>query len=129
MSADAVMPTAHEVDEAETTTDAATPANPLVLGEELTIYHAAEQRTTLLAALAAHPEGLALDLGEVAEIDSAGVQLLLAAHREGQLRQQPLRIARTSAAVDEVFTLMGLSDFFADSAHSAAADTLAGEHA
>ncbi len=126
MSADAVMPVEEE---AAATTGAATPANPLALGPELTIYHAAEQRTALLAALAAHPEGLALDLGEVAEIDSAGVQLLLAAHREGQLRQQPLRLARTSTAVDEVFALMGLSDFFADSADSAAADTLAGEHA
>ncbi len=118
------MPTVDEAAEATTA-----PANPLAMGPELTIYHAAEQRTTLLAALAAHPDGLALDLGEVAEIDSAGVQLLLAAHREGQLRQQPLRIARTSTAVDEVFTLMGLSDFFADSADSAAAGTLAGEHA
>ena len=48
----------------------------LSLSEDLTIYHALEQKTRLLEALA-ECEELELDLLQVCEIDSAGLQLLI----------------------------------------------------
>ena len=52
-------------------------SNPtrLAILEELTIYHAMDQKQQLLDALA-NSQALELDLSQVAEIDTAGLQLL-----------------------------------------------------
>ena len=52
----------------------------LSLTEDLTIYHALEQKNALLAALGDTDE-LELDLMRVGEIDTAGLQLMLIAKR------------------------------------------------
>ncbi|MBL8341923.1 MAG: STAS domain-containing protein [Rubrivivax sp.] len=85
----------------------------LSLGAELTIVKAAALRETLLARLATAPRELRLDLGEVSEFDSAGVQLLLAARRSLAEAGGRLVVGAASATVRqglEVFGLTGLLD-------------------
>jgi anti-sigma B factor antagonist len=80
---------------------------------ELTIYRAAELRATLQAALqAAQTTGsdLALNLAGVSEMDSAGVQLLLAAQKSLQARSRHLHLDTPSEAVLEVLGFLNLSD-------------------
>ncbi len=77
---------------------------------ELTIYRAAELRDVLKDALAAVPPhgALALDLADVSEMDSAGAQLLIAAQKSAQASGRALRVASTSAAVDDVLAILRL---------------------
>lgn len=85
------------------------PANPpLALDGELTIYRAAELRATLLGALAAGDGDLHIDIGGVTEVDSAGVQLLLAAQKSARARQRTLRLAGHSDALADVLRLLDL---------------------
>lgn len=80
---------------------------------EMTIYRAVELKQTLLAAL--EREGrLEIDLSGVAEIDSAGVQLLMLTRRSAQERGRELRLVHHSHAVLEVFELFGLGACFGD---------------
>lgn len=65
----------------------------LSLTEDLTIYHALEQKNALLAALAG-TDDLELDLMHVGEIDTAGLQLLIllkgsAARRQDNFHRRP----------------------------------------
>ena len=83
------------------------PTSPvLALEGDLTIHHAAELKDRLLAALAAGTR--CLDLSDVAECDSAGVQLLLAARRSAQESGQPLTLAPVSEPLREVLQRYGL---------------------
>jgi anti-anti-sigma factor len=94
---------------------------PLSLGSELTIVQAAALRETLLARLATAPRTLHLDLGDVGDFDSAGVQLLLATRRSLADAGGRLVICAASASVRrnlEVFGLAGLLE--APSAEEAA---------
>ena len=87
----------------------------LQIDGEMTIYRAAELKDLLYGVLreaAAAARGLALDLSQVTEFDSAGVQLLLIARREVERQGQALRLVAPSAAVREVFALTGLSARF-----------------
>ncbi|HEX8611792.1 MAG TPA: STAS domain-containing protein [Telluria sp.] len=77
------------------------------LEPELTIYSAARVKQTLVDALVAR-DALTLDLADVCEVDSAGVQLLLAAMRQACAQGVPLHLAGHSAAVQEAFALVGL---------------------
>jgi anti-anti-sigma factor len=83
---------------------------------ELTIYRAAELAAAMKAALAAVADGgaLDLDLSEVAEMDSAGVQLLLAARRSAAESGRALRLVARSAAVDDVLAILQLTTQFGD---------------
>ena len=83
---------------------------------ELTIYRAAELAVALKTALAAVADGgaLELDLSGVAEMDSAGVQLLLAARRSALESGRALRLAARSAAVDDVLAILQLTTLFGD---------------
>ncbi len=74
---------------------------------ELTIYGAAELRATLLDALAATPT-LALDLTDVCEADSAGVQLLIAARRHAAANGGALELTGHSAVLLDALALLGL---------------------
>lgn len=98
-----------------------TTAEPTVttLGPELTIVYAATSRDTLLQALRAQPEGLALDLSGVTDFDSAGVQLLLASARSLQLRGQTLRITAASTAVRDGLAVFGLQELLPQPAAAA----------
>lgn len=85
----------------------------LIIKDEMTIYNVLEQKSTLLSYLEAGKE-LQIDLSEVSEIDSAGIQLLI------MLKQQTLKInnqfslVHHSQAVVEVLELFNLASFFGD---------------
>jgi anti-anti-sigma factor len=83
---------------------------------ELTIYRAAELRTSLQAALAGLAEhgALELDLAAVTEMDSAGVQLLMAAKKSAQAVRRDLRLVGHSPAVIQVFNTLDLAAHFGD---------------
>jgi anti-anti-sigma regulatory factor len=83
----------------------------IALSGEATVYHAADIRQTLIAAPAEHPSGLDIDLSAVTEIDSAGVQLLMAAK---QALGSALTLSAHSVPVLEVFELFALGAFFGD---------------
>jgi len=94
----------------------ASTATVLAIEGELTIYRAAEWRKTLIAALAGLADGasLELNLAEVSELDSAGVQLLMAARKTAQASQRELRLVGHSPAVLEVFETLDLAAHFGD---------------
>ena len=83
---------------------------------ELTIYRAAELRDTLKTVLASVPDGheLEVDLSAVTEMDSAGVQLLMAVKKTARASGRDLRITRRSPAVEEVLETLRLVVHFAD---------------
>ena len=85
---------------------------------ELTIYSAAAICAALKDAVAATPAGapFELDLAGVTEMDSAGVQLLLAASRSLQAHAGSLRIAAASAPVREALEALQLAAHF-DATH------------
>ncbi|ANQ83496.1 lipid asymmetry maintenance protein MlaB [Azoarcus olearius] len=91
-----------------------TPATaPLAIVEDMTIYHAAEQKQQLVAALAQADE-LQIDLSAVAEIDTAGFQLLILVKREAQRLGKRARIVAHSAAVREVVDFFNMAAEFGD---------------
>lgn len=92
-----------------TITPAADRANIRIDGE-FNIYIAADSRQILVDVLAAH-SAFDLDLSEVEEIDTSGVQLLLLLHREAKSLNKPLTIAAAiSPAIQEVITLLNLAE-------------------
>ena len=109
---------------AETTTSrvADPAAHPLpapglhLLGPDMTIAHAATHREHLLAILAGQPGDLNLDLGGVSDIDSSGVQLLLATRLSLQQQGLTLRLAPCSTAVVEALSTFGLDSLLGDEA-------------
>ncbi len=78
----------------------ATPVTPeaLCVDGEITIFCAEALKPLLLA----EPAPAALDLSEVTEIDTAGVQLLLLAQRRGT------QLVQASAAVCDVLAMLHL---------------------
>ena len=74
---------------------------------DLTIYEAAEARASLLA-LVDGARAVELDLADVGDIDSAGLQLLLATARTLSVGGGCLSLAGASAAVAEAIGLLGL---------------------
>lgn len=85
----------------------------LHLQGELTIYAAGAVRTALLDALAGAAE-LEIDLSGVTEIDTAGLQLLVAAKREALATGQSLRMSGHSAAAVDLIDLYELAGWFGD---------------
>ncbi len=80
---------------------------------EMTIYQAAEQKQTLLAALE-QAEELEVDLAAVTELDTAGVQILILAKKQALATQRKLRLVAHSSAVQEVLELLNLAAYFGD---------------
>jgi anti-sigma B factor antagonist len=80
---------------------------------ELSIFTAAALRQRLLDALDAGPE-VEVDLSRVSEIDSAGVQLMVAAKREAAARSQSLRFTGHSPAVFDILELCDLAGHLGD---------------
>jgi anti-sigma B factor antagonist len=87
--------------------------NRLAIREDLTIYHAMDHKTKLLDALGA-TQSLELDLSQVSEIDTAGLQLLILAKREAALQQKALSIVAHSPAVRQTLDFCNLATFFGD---------------
>lgn len=86
-------------------------AGHLAVSGEFTIYTAGEWRERLLTAVTGQAE-VSLDLSEVSEIDTAGLQLLIATQREVHAAGGTLHLAGPSAAVREVLSFCHLNDFF-----------------
>lgn len=78
-------------------------ARALTLDGEMTIYRALELKELLLEAIQ-DGAGLELDLSNVTELDTAGVQLLMAARKSAP----SFRIVAMSEAVAEVFATFDL---------------------
>lgn len=85
----------------------------LVIQDEMTIYHALEQKQALAQFLKNSKE-LQLDLSGVGEIDSAGVQVLLFLKKEAVKQTVKLDLIQHSQAVVEVLELLNLSKAFGD---------------
>lgn len=86
---------------------------PLVVTEDLTIYHALEQKQVLLDALAA-TSVLELNLAQVSEIDTAGLQLLVLLKKEAQRAGKQVRIVAHSQAVSSVIDFCNMAAEFGD---------------
>ena len=80
---------------------------------ELNIYTVAALRLQLLEALDAANE-VEVDLSAVAEMDSAGMQLMVAAKREAAQHQKTLRFSGHSPAVFDVLELCKLGGHLGD---------------
>lgn len=77
---------------------------------DVTIVTAAERKDELLAALAAADPaiGLELDLADVDELDTSGVQLLLALRSEAIARDLTLRLVNVGGRAEVVLRTIGL---------------------
>ena len=90
-----------------------TACNRLALAEDLTIYHALEQKPRLIDALDSC-DRLELDLSHVVEMDTAGLQLLILAKREAARQGKSLSIVAHSPAVSQTIDFCNLTAFFGD---------------
>ena len=77
---------------------------PIRVTEDLTIYHALEQKQELLDALS-RGDDLELDLSQVGEIDTAGLQLLIL------LKKEALRAGKRVIIVAHSQPVRALIDF------------------
>lgn len=85
----------------------------LALASDLTIYHAEAHKTALLAALADTTQ-LELDLSAVADIDTAGLQLLILIKREARAQGKHVAITGHSTPVRQVIDFCNLAAAFDD---------------
>ena len=85
----------------------------LKLKGDLTIYTVAEARREIPARMAKHKSKV-LDLSGIAELDTAGVQLLLWLKRDVTSQGSTLAIANHSPAVVDVLDLLRLTAVFGD---------------
>lgn len=84
-----------------------------VMEGPLTIYTASEQKDVLLSLFPLAHE-VELDLSNVDELDSAGLQLLILIKRESLKEGSQLVLSNPSAAVIDALRLSGLDDYFAN---------------
>ncbi len=75
---------------------------------EMTIYSAAELAPDLLRRAADASAPCRIDLSEVSEIDTTGLQILLMARRARCKDAEPLELLAPSAVVTEVLELLRL---------------------
>lgn len=81
--------------------------------EELTIYTAAKEKANLVAFLATGDD-LEINLANVEEIDTAGLQLLIMIKREAARQNKKLSFVLHSQAVLDILELANLSTIFGD---------------
>ena len=79
----------------------------LSLDGELNIYRANDVKAALVAALEA-PEPITIDVSKVTEIDSAGIQLLLAAKKGALAKEKTLRFVNHSPALVGAMKLLNV---------------------
>lgn len=80
---------------------------------EMTIYNAAQLKDALLMAMT-EPGQLEMNLGQVSEIDTAGLQLLALAKREAADNGQTLHFVAHSQAVLNMLDMCNLESVFGD---------------
>jgi anti-anti-sigma factor len=83
----------------------------LSLCGEMSIYNAAELKPRLLTCLQ-DAESLAIDLSEISELDTAGLQLLWLCQQEAALTGKIFTITATSTAAMESIALLRLEPLF-----------------
>lgn len=81
------------------------------LSGEMTIYNVEALKDELLAHLAERSE-TELDLAEVGEMDTAGLQLLVLAKQEARRHGWQLRLQDPSAPVRDLLELYNMSTYF-----------------
>ena len=87
----------------------------LAICGEFTIFTAATLKEELLATIASAPsKGIEIDLSDVSEIDSAGLQLMAMAKRDAAEKDKNLRFVNHSSAVLDLIDLCDLTAFFGD---------------
>ncbi len=100
-------------------------ASRLRVEGDLTIYEAVALKAALMAALVDSPM-LEIDLSDVGEIDTAGLQILLLIKNEAESRGRDIRFIQHSPAVREVLEMCDLAALFGDAIvigrHDAAAE-------
>jgi anti-sigma B factor antagonist len=85
-----------------------------VLAEDsMTIYEAVKQKTTLLQALQKHTQ-MEIDLSNVDEMDTAGLQVLLLVKRTAEKAGKTVRLVAHSPASLDVLDRYNLATFFGD---------------
>ena len=94
----------------------------LALNENLTIYHALEQKQCLLDALATSDE-LEVDLSQVSDIDTTGLQLLILLKKEAQQGGKRLEFVAHSQTVRAVIDFCNLATDLGDPLIIPAAET------
>jgi anti-sigma B factor antagonist len=85
----------------------------LRLEGEMTIFTAADIRERLLAPLLSCQQ-LVVDLSQVSELDSAGLQLMVLAKREASSLGKDIHFVEHSSAVLDVLELCELTRYFGD---------------
>jgi anti-anti-sigma factor len=80
---------------------------------ELTIYNVVRMRQQLATAVGPE-DSLSIDLGEVAEIDTAGIQLLMTMKRERECAGLEFILSNHSESVLSAFEHLGLLPYFND---------------
>ncbi|MCB4361828.1 STAS domain-containing protein [Quatrionicoccus australiensis] len=87
----------------------------LCVAGEFTIFTAGELKGRLLEAIALCTSGdIEIDLSDVTEIDSAGLQLMIMAKREAAWQSKTIRFCRHSDPVLDLIDLCDLAGFFGD---------------
>ncbi len=85
----------------------------ITIKDEMTIYTALEQKNELAPHLKTDHE-LHINLSEVSEIDSAGLQILLFLKHEATTKNIDLSLLNHSQSVVEVLELLNLTAHFGD---------------
>ncbi len=80
---------------------------------DMTIYTAAEIKTELMTHMV-QPCEQEIDLSEVSEMDSAGLQILILAKCEAERHGTSLRLTGHSRAVLDVLDMCNLASYFGD---------------
>ena len=92
---------------------AAAPSTLHIKGE-MSIYRAHELKDSVLGALGQAAAELELNLADVTELDTAGIQILMLAKRQAQVAHKILRLSAHSPAVLEAFEVLNLAAYFGD---------------
>ncbi len=85
----------------------------VAIKDEMTIYNVLDQKNTIYTHLQSAHE-LQIDLSNVSEIDSAGMQFLIFLKNEAIRMQKELCFVNHSQAVVDVVDTFNLSSFFND---------------
>ncbi len=94
----------------------------VAIGRDMTIYEAESLKGELLEAVHGADAGVELDLSRVAEMDTAGFQLLVMAKNESRRLGRELSIVAHSPAVLDVIGFYNMLSFFGDPVVIAAED-------
>ena len=86
----------------------------LSIDEPMTIYGAGELKRQIMGAVRSSSD-IEIDLSHVAEMDTAGFQLLVMARQESRRLGHTLRLSAPSPAVREVLDFYNMDAFFGDS--------------